>query len=295
MLRGPSVLVPTFGLFAGVPGTWRTRLASAPWIARALGVSLLVVALARPVHRDLVPLETEGIDILLAIDVSSSMSATDLDPAGRQTRLDVVKETAARFVEGRASDRMGLIVFAAYPDVRCPPTLDHGALRKFLAEAKLVPPRSPEDRTGIRLAVARCVQVLKDSKARSRVVILLTDGQENVGEIPPEAVQKMARQFEVKVYTIAAGLGAQGPFGMVQRIDHGEVKMLAEKTGGEFYLARDADALRWVYEEIDRMEKVELKDPRYRVEERFLPFLLAGIALMLLAVLLEGLVLQEAP
>jgi Ca-activated chloride channel family protein len=82
---------------------------------------------------------------------------------------------------------------------------------------------------------------------------------------------------------------------MVQRIDHGEVKMLAEKTGGEFYLARDADALRWVYEEIDRMEKVELKDPRYRVEERFLPFLLAGIALMLLAVLLEGLVLQEAP
>jgi hypothetical protein len=103
------------------------------------------------------------------------------------------------------------------------------------------------------------------------------------------------REFKVKFYTIGAGRDAEGPFGIMQRVDHGEIKMLAEKTGGEFYLAEDADALRHVYAEIDRMEKVELKDPSYRVEERFLPFLVAGIVAMLLGFVLEGLLFQEAP
>jgi Ca-activated chloride channel family protein len=300
-LGQPAVAFAPGSFTHGLPGSWRVRLSWLPRTQQLLGLLAVVLAVGRPVHRDRLPLKTEGIDILMCLDLSSSMSATDMDKNGRRNRLDVAKEAAARFVDGRPDDRIGLICFARYPDVRCPMTLDHGALKKFLAETRMVEPRGPEDATGIGTAVARAAQALKTSVAKSKVVILLTDGQETVAtpdapdEITPTAASKLCKELGIRVYTIAVGIGDRGPFGGIQPIDHRDVKRLAEKTGGEFYEARDVDALRSVYAEINDMEKIELREPRYKVEERFLVFLGAALVLLLLARVLHSTVFEVLP
>jgi Ca-activated chloride channel family protein len=290
----PAVASGSGRFFAAAPRTWRVRAAFTPGLLQGLGFLLLVVALARPVHRDRLPLRTEGIDILLCLDASSSMNETDMDPSQRQRRVDVAKETAAQFLAERTTDRVGLLTFGSFPNLRCPLTLDHLALRTFLDQVDCLPPNTPEDGTRIGLAASRCAQILKSSTARSKVVILLTDGQENPDpEIAPLVAARLCKEFGVKIYAIAAGLGQRLPFGGFRPLALGELKQMAERTGGEFYHAKDKDALRLVYEEIDELERTELKDPRYRVDERFLPFLLWGLAAWLFGVLLRGTVFQE--
>ncbi|MHC4732803.1 MAG: VWA domain-containing protein [Planctomycetota bacterium] len=169
---GPTVLFAPGAFLARLPGAWRVRLLPLPWLLLVAGLSLTVVALARPVRRVPVPHKSEGIDIMLCLDTSSSMTANDMDP--QRTRLDVAKDAAARFIAGRPNDRIGLICFARFPDLRCPPTPDHGALRELLAAVTPVASDGPEDATGIGTAVARAAQVLSGGPAKSRVVILLT-------------------------------------------------------------------------------------------------------------------------
>lgn len=292
-----AILEPTPG--AALPGTWRTRLAPLPRVLQAAGVVLLLVALARPVRRSPLPPTTEGIDLLLCLDVSSSMTATDLDP--ERSRLALAKAAADRFIEGRPHDRIGLVCFARYPDVRCPPTLDHRALREFLAAVRLVPADSPEDATGIGTAVARSAQALRDGAARSKVVILLTDGEENVAtaatpdEIAPLHAGQLCAELGVRVYAVAVGLGSRSRAGTWVEIDTRQVRRLAERTGGRYFEARDAEAVAGVYAAIHDLEKSTLAEPRYRNEDRFLAFLVAGVALLLLSRGLETTVFLVLP
>jgi len=296
-LFGPAALAIAEG--APLPRSLRSRLAGAPRALDVAGLLALAFALGRPVERVALPPSTEGIDIVLCLDVSSSMAANDLDPA--RTRLDVAKEAAASFVAGRPFDRVGLVSFARYPDVRCPLTLDHRALGKLLRGVEMVEPDGAEDATGIGTAIGRATQVLRAGKAKSRVVILLSDGEENVAsaakpeEIAPVHAAQLAKETGVRVYTIAAGIGKRGPDGAWAPFDHREVKLVAEATGGRFFEARDAGAVAAVYESIDRLEKSRLEETRYRVEERFWPFLAAGLVLLAVAHALRSSVLEVLP
>lgn len=282
-----------------LPSTWRTRLLGLPRCLEGLGMLAIVVALARPAQRTPLPPAAEGIDILLCLDTSSSMAARDMDR--RRTRLDVAREAAARFIAGRPHDRIGLITFARYPDVRCPVTLDHDALTAILRDVAPVPGDGPEDATGIGTAVAKAAQVLGGGEAPSRVVILLTDGAENValagkrGEIPPVHAAQLCERLGVRVYGIVAGVGRRGAEGGLVALDTRPIEALAARTGGTFHRARDAGAVERVYERIDQLETATLADPRYVLEDRYLPFLLVGLVLLALGAILGATLLEVLP
>ena len=282
-----------------LPGSWRTALLPLPRALQALGLLLAVLALARPVSSETHATTAEGIDLLLCLDISSSMTAQDMDR--RRTRLDVAREAAAAFVRARTSDRIGLVTFARYPDLRCPPTRDHEALLGILAAVTTVTADGPEDATGIGAAVARSAQLLEGSRARSRAVVLLTDGEENVavtgapGEIAPAHAGQLAERLGVKVYAVAAGTGRPDPSGAWRKPDTRAVEDLAQRTGGTFHEARDASGMTSAYARIDALEKAPTATPRVVVVERFLPFLLAALALFVAGRLLAAGVLGVRP
>jgi Ca-activated chloride channel family protein len=266
------------------PRSWRVRLRALPAVLEALGLLLAAAVLARPAEAVAVPEERRGIDVLLCLDTSSSMRAPDLD--GRRTRLEVAKEAAAAFVRGRPGDRIGLVTFARYPDLRCPPTLDHRALAEVLGRTAPVEADGPEDATGIGLAVARAAGALRGGGARSRVVVLLTDGEENVattegeGSVAPSHAAQLAERLGVRVHAILAGAGGADGAGGRPPIDTGPVERMAARTGGRFFEARDAGALRGVYAEIDALERSRFEAPRTEYEDRALPFLAAALVLL---------------
>ncbi len=279
--------------------SWRSRLHRLPRALQVAALLLVILALARPVRREPIPLETEGIDILLCLDISSSMTRNDLDP--QKSRLDLARSAAARFIAGRPNDRVGLISFARYPDILCPLTLDHDALDTLLSRVTTVENDGPEDATGIGTAVALAARILSRSESDSRVVILLTDGEENVAttltpdEIAPIHAAQLCEEFGIRVYSIAAGVGNPDQSGGWIPLDTSQIENLSEKTGGRFFTARDAGAVAKVYDNIDALEKVELQVSRYKVEERFLPFLIAAIALMLAGRFLRSSFLEVLP
>ena len=295
----PAVRFAPAKLLEGTPPSLRIRLLPAAGVLHATGLLLLSVALARPVERVRLPVQLEGIDILLCLDVSSSMAEKDLDP--ERTRLDLAKEAAARFIAGRPEDRIGLVRFARFPDLLCPLTLDHSALLEFLGQLERVEEDGPEDRTGIGTAVARAAQVLRDSTSRSKVVVLLTDGEENVAtaetpdEIGPRWAGRLCQDAGVRVYTIAAGIGRRDRTGAWRALDTTEVEELATGTGGAFYEVRDAAAMEEVYRTIDAMEKAAFEEPRFELRERFLPWLAAGLILLLCGALWSDTTGRVAP
>jgi Ca-activated chloride channel family protein len=278
--RGSPVVLFAPGA-AGLPRSWRARLAFVPRLLQVGGLVLVAVALARPARQVAVPQANEGIDIVLCIDTSSSMKANDLD--ANRTRLDVAKSAAATFVTGRPDDRIGLVSFARYPDLLCPPTRDHAALLEFLAALQQVEGDGPEDATGIGTAVARAAQVLGERSTRGKVVILLTDGEENVAtadkpkEIAPLHAGQLCARLGVRVYAIAAGPGPRDT----------QMQALTARTGGRFYEARDADAVAQVYAGIGALEKAAVAEPRLETHEGFVPFLACALALLLCGRFLE--------
>ncbi len=282
-----------------LPESMRQRWLPLPGALCALGLLLVLLALARPVQRTPLPETTDGIDILLCLDVSSSMRAQDLD--GERVRLDVAKDAAAQFIAARTHDRVGLLCFARYPDVRCPLTLDHQALRQILGEVSMVASDSQEDATGIGAALARAAQVLRQGVAKSKVAIVLTDGEENVAtpqtptEIAPLHAAQLCHELGVRAYTIAVGVGERLPDGAMRALDTTAIQRVARRTGGKFFAAADATTLRAVYAEIDGLERTVLAEPRFRVEERFLPFLLAALAALLLGRFLRATWLSVMP
>jgi Ca-activated chloride channel family protein len=252
----------------------------APWLQFARGLSwcgllLVVVSLAHPAERALQTQRSLGLEMVLCVDASSSMAARDLDPA--RTRLEVAQSAAAQFIAGRAEDRIGLIRFARWPDFLCPPTLHHAALEQTLRGLRMVEQDGPEDLTGIGAAVGRAAEVLRRSPARSRLIILLTDGAETVATagateaITPEEAADFARTEGIRIYPIVIGAEGAGA---------ATAQGLAERSGGRSFTAADADGVAEVFAVIDQLEKSELAEPHYRYANRFLPVL--GVALALL-------------
>ena len=307
----------TFSSLAALPAratTWRTALAWVPDALVAAGVVCLAIALAGPRRGDENQrIRREGIAMVLAVDISSSMRALDLSDGPReQTRLDAVKRVFEQFVlggaglAGRPDDAIGLVSFAGHADTRSPLTLDHGNLVTASRQLEIVKQRS-DDGTAIGDGLALAIERLRQHAARSKVAILLTDGVETAGTLPARSAIDVAREHGVKVYTIGAGtngvaairveteLGSQ----LVQtevEIDEPLLQEIAEKTGGAYFRATDLDGLRAVYAAIDKLERSRLEEEMfYQYHEYYEWFVAAGLLVAALAFLLRGTVLRRLP
>jgi Ca-activated chloride channel family protein len=266
-------------------GALRARLAATGWVRiertlpwlRGVALCLVVVALARPQSgASETTVSTYGVDIVVALDASGSMRAEDFRPLNR---LAVAKRTVAEFVEKRPDDRIGLVVFAGLATTRCPLTLDHVMLRQFLDEVQF--PSQEEDGTAIGMGLATAVARLKASPARSKVIVLVTDGRNNRGQIGPDTATEMAKALGIRVYTVGVGTEGEAPVPIdtplgrryvYQQLDldEGLLKSVAERCGGRFFRAQDADGLRQVFESINALEKTR-QESRQRIlyTERF--------------------------
>jgi Ca-activated chloride channel family protein len=305
--REATVRYPSLDVLRAVaPGGAGTRRALLG-LLRAVVLGLAVVALARPqlgtaettVHR-------EGVDVVLAVDVSGSMLAEDFTIDGkRSSRLDAVKDVVRQFVADRPQDRIGLVLFAGRPYTQAPLTLDHGWLLQNLARASV---GMIEDGTAIGSALAAATNRLRASTAPSKFVVLLTDGQSNAGNITPETAAEAAAALGIKVYTVGAGSRGMAPFPMkdffgntVYRpmqvdIDEPTLEQIAKKTGARFFRATDFESLRQVYEEIDRAEKAPFEAPEFLDYREAYPWLLwPALALLLLEIGLGETVLRKLP
>lgn len=296
--------------------TWRTRLARLPDVLFALAAAALAVALAGPRVADKTSkIERHGIAIMMVIDTSGSMRALDMpDERRERTRLDAVKEVFSHFVLGKAglagrpNDLVGLVTFARYADTRAPLTLDHDSLAQVLAGVELVTERD-EDGTAIGDGLALAVTRLRESKAGSKIAIVLTDGVENAGETEALAAAELARQSGVKVYTVGAGTNGLAPVRVEDpftgrqvltsvpvEIDEATLEAMATKTGGRYFRATDADGLVHVYQEIDRLERTKFEEERFlRYRELYPGLVLAGLILLACSLLLGGTVLRRLP
>ncbi len=274
---------------------WRARAVVATPVLLAAAGTLLVVSLARPqTGTARKEVKSEGIDIVLALDISGSMRAEDFKP---HNRLYVAKQVAREFVAGRSGDRIGLVVFAGGAYTQCPLTLDYGIVNDLLEQVDFggVP-----DGTAIGMALATSVNRLREAKGKSKVVILLTDGQNNAGEVDPITAAEAAQALGVKVYTI--GAGKDGParipvddpvYGrryvtINASVDEATLKKIADITGGRYFRATSAEALEGIYKEIDQLEKSEAETVEYVQYEEKGPFLALIAALALAGGLLVG-------
>ncbi len=274
--------------FRSVPRTWRQRLRHVLFVSRILALVMLIAALARPQSTSRGEnVSTEGIDIVLATDISSSMLAEDFRP----NRVEAAKRVAIDFIEGRPNDRIGLVIFAGESFTQCPLTLDHAVVKNLLGQVKT---GMVEDGTAIGMGLATAVTRLKESKAKSRVIILLTDGVNNRGSIDPLTGAGIAQSFGVRVYTIGVGtIGTapypvQTPFGvqyqnMAVEIDETLLQKIADGTGGKYFRATDDRKLKAIYEEIDRLEKTKIEVTQFRKhkEEFYTAAMIGGLFLLL--------------
>jgi len=278
---------------------WQRLEPLMPWL-RCLGLILLAMAMSRPQAGSRIEtISTFGVDIVVALDVSSSMSAEDFRP---RNRLEVAKRTVERFIDGRDNDRVGLVVFAGLAVTRCPLTQDHTMLKQFLGEVDFAP--TDQDGTALGMGLAAAVNRLRDSDARSKVVVLVTDGRNNQGQIGPQAAAEAARAMGVRVYPVGVGTEGEAPVPVgrgryvMQRVELDEplLREIAELTGGEYYRATDAQALATVFARIDELEATEIES-RVRVlyTELFQLLLLPGLALLGLERLLLATRLRRIP
>jgi Ca-activated chloride channel family protein len=305
--QGRALLFPGVARLRG-PRSWRTRLRQLPLMLAALGLMTGAVALARPQHGTLKEeISTRGVDIVVALDISGSMAAQDFQP---KNRIAVAKEVVSEFVRRRTSDRIGLVIFASKSLTKSPPTTDTAVLLRQLEDVHL---DMLPDGTAIGSGLATALTRLRRSQAKSRVIVLVTDGSNNAGEIAPLTAADLARAMEVRVYTIGVGRGGEVPMPVRARdpatgeirevtvmtevdIDEELLKAIAERTGGEFFRATDSGSLRRIFERIDKLEKSEIKTSAYRrYREWFPPVLLAATALLAAAGLVWAGGLRVAP
>lgn len=273
--------------------SWRVRLRPALFVLRVLSLVALTVALARPQSSNVTEsIDSEGIDIVLSIDVSGSMLAEDLKP----NRLEAAKKVALEFVEDRPTDRIGLVVFAGESFTQCPITIDHDVLSEQISQIKsgvLV------DGTAIGDGLGTSVDRIRRSNGKSKIVILLTDGVNNTGKVGPELALEVAKAYKVRVYTIGVGTRGmapypvQTPFGMQTQmqevqIDEPLLKKIAAETGGKYYRATSNSSLASIYKDIDKLEKTKVEISSYKhYAELFFPFALIAIICLSLEMLLR--------
>ncbi|MDP8230324.1 MAG: VWA domain-containing protein [Candidatus Gorgyraea atricola] len=302
-VREANLIFSDISIVKTVQPGFRVRYRHVPMILRIVAVFIFILALARPqagqMEEEII---TEGIDIMLTLDTSSSMKAEDFKP---QNRLGAAKEVISEFIKSRKNDRIGLVVFSRSSFTQCPLTLDYGVLLDLLDKIDI---GMIEDGTAIGTAIANSVNRLRDSKAKSKVIILLTDGINNAGKIDPQTAAKAARALEVKIYTIGAGKpgGAMYPvdhpiFGkryvqMDTEIDEALLKEIAEETGGIYFRAKDEKGLEEIYETIGKLEKTEIETKEYaNYHELATGFILPGFVVFLLGTILGNTLFRKIP
>ena len=319
--RQRAVLYSNVELLRELPVTFAQRCRRLlPWL-RLIGMGLIVVAVARPQYgREEFRVRTEGIAIEMCIDRSGSMQALDFSVGGdRLNRLEAVKRVFRTFVvgegpfAGRPDDLIGLVAFGGFADALCPPTLDHGALLEVLDSVQIPEPvmdrrgriinealLQEEQSTAIGDAIAVAVDRLKDLRTKSRVIVLLSDGESNAGVVTPAQAAEAAAAFGIRIYAIGVGSTGKAPFPMTDRfgrrvlrpqmvrLDEDTLKGLADKTGGRYFNARDTQSLAEVYAEIDQLEKTQTEGRLFtEYREIFQSWMLPGVACVLLEIALS--------
>ncbi len=287
--------------FEGKKRTFKVYMRHLPFILRMVIIGLLIISIARPqAVNSWEKSETQGIDIVLAMDISGSMLAQDLKP----NRLEAVKKVASEFITDRSNDNIGLVIFAGETFTQCPMTTDHRVLLNLLNEVDF---GMIEDGTAIGLGLANSVNRLKDSDSKSKIVILLTDGSNNRGQIAPMTAADLAKSYGIRVYTVGAGTKGmaptpvQTPFGIRMQnmpvdIDENVLTDIANLTGGKYFRAVDNESLREIYHEIDQMERYLISVQNVsRKQELFLPFALLALALTFVELILRRTWLRTIP
>ncbi len=292
------------GLVRRLARTPRQRLLPVLPLLRLLALTVLIIALARPQSANAErEVSTEGIDIILALDVSSSMLAEDFKP---KNRLEAVKAVARQFIRERKNDRIGMVVFAGESFTQCPLTLDYNVLQTLLEQIQVAD--NSWDGTAIGMGIVNAVNRLRESKAKSKVIILLTDGVNNSGQVDPVTAAQIAATYGIKIYTIGAGtkglarypqndpLFGPGYRQIEVRIDEETLRKIAEATGGRYFRATDTRSLKNIYDEIGKLEKTRIEVKEYtRYEELYLYFAVAGFVFLLIELLLAQTYLRRIP
>lgn len=299
--RKPSLIYSDTSRLDDLPGNWKSY---GVWVAPALqwiAFALIVLAMARPQYKNTtVERNAEGIDIVLALDISTSMKAEDLKP----NRFEAARNVAVNFIDKRISDRIGLVVFARKSFTVVPPTLDYRLLKQLLNDVQM---GIVEDGTAIGMGIATAVNRLKESEAESKVIILLTDGQNNSGEIDPVTAADLAATYGIKIYTIGAGTRGTAPYPVQDpifgkryqnvRVDIDEEMLteIANMTGGSYFRATDTDQLKEIYDRIDELEKTEIEEMIFTdYEDLYLRFLIPAFLLLVLSVVSERVLFRTA-
>jgi Ca-activated chloride channel family protein len=300
--KQPAMEMSSLQGLKGLPVSWKVRLRPLLLVLRLLAFAALVVALARPqTSNTSESIDSEGIDIALAIDISGSMLAEDLQP----NRLEAAKNVAIDFVDRRISDRIGLVIFSGESFTQCPITTDHGVLKN---QINLVKSGMLQDGTAIGMGLATSVDRLRSSKAKSKVIILLTDGVNNTGLIDPLTALEISKAFKIRVYTIGVGTIGKAPFPMTMpdgsiqmqmqdvQLDEPLMKKISTETGGKYFRATNNKDLQNIYAEIDKLEKTKVEITSYkRYAEHFFPFAMLALACILLEVVLRYTAFRSLP
>lgn len=288
-------------LLKGLPTTMRGRLRHLPFALRMVALAAVIVALARPQSKlSYEKMKVEGIDIVLSLDVSGSMLAEDFSP----NRLEAAKKVAAEFIEGRKTDRIGLVVFAGESFTQIPLTIDHHVLLEQLSKVKSGTMR---DGTAMGDGLATAINRIKDSKAKSKVIILLTDGVNNQGSVDPYSAAEIAAMYDIRIYTIGVGRMGMAPYpfrDQFGRIHYQNVKveldepllrqMAAATDHGQYFRATDKKSLQQIFNQIDKMEKTRIDASQYsQTKDEYLPFLLAALACFVAELLVRLLILRR--
>lgn len=307
ILRGrrcnPSMKVSTVLPYMKGVKSYKNYLLHLPFVLRVITFSMVIIVLARPQSTNSWQnTEVEGIDIMLAMDVSTSMLAMDFKP----NRIEAAKQVAAEFINGRPNDNIGLTIFAGESFTQCPLTIDHTVLLNMLNSVKcdIAAQGIIEDGTAIGMGVANAVSRLKDSKAKSKVIILLTDGSNNSGEISPEMSADIAKQFGVRVYTIGVGKNGEAPYpsyggqivNVPVEIDEHTLQKMADITDGNYYRATSNTKLKEIYEQIDKLERTKLNVKEFsKREEEYFIFAIIAFAALFIEILLRNTILKRIP
>ena len=299
--KSASLTYSSLKMFKGFSPSFRERFRHIPILFRLFAVALLIVAMARPqTYSSGENIYTEGIDIAMLLDISGSMLAEDFKP----NRIDAAKNVIDDFIKGRTSDKIGLVVFAKESFTQCPLTIDYPVLRGLLKDIKS---GMIEDGTAIGTAIANGVNRLKDSKAKSRVIILLTDGVNNSGEIDPLTAAQIAKTYGIRIYAIGVGtIGNapypfQTPYGIRYQmvpveIDEATLQKVAQITNGKYFRATNNSKLADIYKEIDKMEKTKVEVTSYRnAKELYYGWLTGGFMLLLFEVVLSRTLFRKIP
>ncbi len=301
--RTASIRFPSLSIIKRVPVSMAYRARHVLLILRLVVIALLFLAMARPQYGEAIEdITTNGVDIVLALDISSSMKTMDFKP---KNRLVVAKQVIENFILGRKNDRIGLVVFSGKSFTQCPLTLDYGIVVQFLRRTDF---GMVEDGTAIGTAILNATNRLRQSGAKSKIIILLTDGANNSGEVDPVTASKAAKAMGIKIYTIGVGKDGEQPmevddpvFGkrivsVRTDVDVPMLQSIANLTGGKFYRAQDAQALEDIYKTIDKLEKTEIKTTNYyRYHELFRNVLILALLLLLVEISLANTRFMKIP